>query len=62
MIATLISQAAETGRSWLQGELLWMPLLPTCYCLLIYYVIGLLDKSFKDLEKLKQRKYAFKAI
>lgn len=62
MLVTAISEATRLHRTWIRADLLWMPLLPSLYCVLIYYVIALLERTFKDVEKLKTRKYAFKSI
>jgi len=62
MTTTAISESRNLNQTWMRADLLWMPVLPTLYCVMIYYIISLLDRSYKDVEKLKQRKYAFKAI
>ena len=62
MISCAVGESRVRNLSWLRMELLWLPVLPTCYCLLIYYVISLLDHTFKGVEKLRETKYVFKAV
>lgn len=60
MIISAISDSRNITRKWYHLEVLWIPLLPMLYCLVIYYIVGLLDRSFKEVEKLKARRYPLK--
>ena len=62
MISCAVVESRVRALTWFRIELLWLPVLPTCYCLLIYYVISLLDHTFRGVEKLRETKYAFKAV